>query len=161
MKLTMAFYLKTLLLCTFFFGMTGCSDMPTLGHKDNQLTLCSNKPNCVCSFDDREKFNIAPFTYDEKLFTVAQINEKLTNILKKMPRMQILQTESGYIRVVATTLLLRFKDDVELLILPGTVHVRSASRLGYSDFSVNRERVELIRTQFNKSISQMPHTRTP
>jgi uncharacterized protein (DUF1499 family) len=41
----------------------------------------------------------------------------------------------------------RFIDDVEFLFVRQTqvVHVRSASRLGYSDFGVNRKRIEKIR----------------
>jgi uncharacterized protein (DUF1499 family) len=31
------------------------------------------------------------------------------------------------------------------------IHVRSAARLGYSDFGVNRKRIEAIRAQFRPS----------
>jgi uncharacterized protein (DUF1499 family) len=43
-----------------------------------------------------------------------------------------------------------FVDDVEFLIAPeqSQIHVRSAARLGYSDFGVNRKRVEFLRAQF-------------
>jgi uncharacterized protein (DUF1499 family) len=40
---------------------------------------------------------------------------------------------------------MRFVDDVELLIGGDAVQVRSASRLGYSDLGVNRERIEALR----------------
>jgi uncharacterized protein (DUF1499 family) len=42
-------------------------------------------------------------------------------------------------------------DDVEFLLGDGTrtIHVRSVSRVGYSDFGVNRRRVEEIRTRFD------------
>jgi len=42
-----------------------------------------------------------------------------------------------------------FVDDVEFLLdeKAGVIHVRSASRLGRSDFGVNRDRVETIRRQ--------------
>jgi uncharacterized protein (DUF1499 family) len=41
-----------------------------------------------------------------------------------------------------------YVDDVEFLAAPeqNIVHVRSASRLGYSDMGVNRERIETIRS---------------
>jgi len=42
-----------------------------------------------------------------------------------------------------------FVDDVEFYVSPpGTLQVRSASRTGYSDFGVNRERVETLRARF-------------
>lgn len=47
--------------------------------------------------------------------------------------------------------LFRFADDVEFFLDEGTstIHMRSASRVGYSDFGVNRRRVEEIRTRFD------------
>ena len=30
------------------------------------------------------------------------------------------------------------------------IHIRSASRVGYSDFGANRKRIEWIRSKFNK-----------
>ncbi len=45
-----------------------------------------------------------------------------------------------------------FADDVEFHFdPPGVIQVRSASRIGYSDFGVNRKRVEAIRTRFAAS----------
>ena len=41
---------------------------------------------------------------------------------------------------------MRYRDDVEFEVDGDTVHVRSASRLGYGDFGVNRKRVEALRT---------------
>jgi len=44
----------------------------------------------------------------------------------------------------------RFVDDVEFLFdrEKKLIHVRSASRVGYSDLGVNRKRVEKIRSLF-------------
>ncbi len=46
-----------------------------------------------------------------------------------------------------------FVDDFEAHVGPGArvIELRSASRLGYSDFGVNRKRVEAIRTAFEAS----------
>ncbi|WP_420597789.1 DUF1499 domain-containing protein [Neptuniibacter sp.] len=70
-------------------------------------------------------------------------------------RATVTETEGNYIRVKFVSLIFRFVDDVEFLILekgPNEVliHVRSASRLGYSDFGVNRKRVEKIRSRFSE-----------
>jgi uncharacterized protein (DUF1499 family) len=55
-----------------------------------------------------------------------------------------------YLHAEARSLIFRFVDDVEFLIDPGQrrIQVRSASRIGYSDFGVNRRRVERIRQAF-------------
>ena len=49
---------------------------------------------------------------------------------------------------------MRFVDDVEFYFPPAEsgkimIQVRSASRVGHSDFGVNRERIEQIRAEFN------------
>lgn len=62
-----------------------------------------------------------------------------------MPRTTLVEEADGYAHIVFTTALLRFKDDLELEEEDGVVHVRSASRLGYSDLGVNRKRVEALR----------------
>ena len=50
----------------------------------------------------------------------------------------------------ATSFLFRFVDDIELYfpVSEKVIHVRSASRAGYSDLGVNRTRVEEIRKRF-------------
>jgi len=49
-------------------------------------------------------------------------------------------------------------DDVEFLLDDGTktIHIRSASRVGYSDLGVNRKRVEAIRARFETLASPSP-----
>jgi uncharacterized protein (DUF1499 family) len=44
-------------------------------------------------------------------------------------------------------------DDVEFVLAPEQrlIHVRSAARLGYSDFGVNRKRAESLRAQFESA----------
>ena len=45
---------------------------------------------------------------------------------------------------------MRFKDDLEFVLLPGasSIEVRSSARIGYYDMKVNRNRVEAIRKLF-------------
>jgi len=52
--------------------------------------------------------------------------------------------------------LLGFVDDLEFCLddQNKTIHVRSASRLGYSDLGKNRQRVEQIRAAFTKEVSK-------
>jgi uncharacterized protein (DUF1499 family) len=58
--------------------------------------------------------------------------------------------EDAYLYAEFRTPLLGFVDDVEFLLDADNqrIHVRSASRRGYSDFGTNRERVGAIRSTF-------------
>jgi len=61
--------------------------------------------------------------------------------------------EGDYLHAEARSLLFRFVDDVEFLFDADkqVIHVRSASRTGYSDLGVNRRRVERIRRAFSNT----------
>ena len=45
---------------------------------------------------------------------------------------------------------LKFVDDVEVVIKDGLIHIRSASRLGYSDLGANAERLDNIKAAYIK-----------
>jgi uncharacterized protein (DUF1499 family) len=64
-----------------------------------------------------------------------------------LPRTEIVTDTGAYLRAECRSALFRFVDDLELLLRPeeGTIAVRSASRIGYSDFGVNRTRIETLR----------------
>lgn len=72
---------------------------------------------------------------------------RLKDVIRSLPRTQLVEENEGYLHYEFTSLLLRFVDDVEFLFDEGTktIHFRSASRTGYSDFGVNRRRMEEIR----------------
>jgi uncharacterized protein (DUF1499 family) len=133
--------------------LMGCSGtVPTLGLNDGQLIPCPDSPNCVNSQQaaDEEHF-IAPIDF---IGTQQQAKVRLLHILKASERTNIVVVEENYIRVEFTSQVLQFVDDVEFY-FPSTIsdkisiHVRSASRIGHSDFGVNRERIEQIRNKFN------------
>ncbi len=58
----------------------------------------------------------------------------------------VTKTDS-YLHVEFTSRWMRFTDDLEFQLVAdqGVIHVRSASRIGYSDLGANRDRVEKIR----------------
>ncbi|MEM9898790.1 MAG: DUF1499 domain-containing protein [Pseudomonadota bacterium] len=59
---------------------------------------------------------------------------------------EIVQQSDEYIAAVFTTKIMRYKDDVEFRLDDAAVHVRSASRVGYSDLGANRKRIESLRS---------------
>jgi uncharacterized protein (DUF1499 family) len=119
-----------------------------LGVKDGKLKTCPRKPNCVCSQTVGDAgHSIEPLRFAGD---AAQAWQALHNALVGMERVQIVKDEAQYLYAEFTTRLMGFVDDTEFFLDAGNraIHVRSASRLGYRDFSVNRERIETIRTRF-------------
>lgn len=74
----------------------------------------------------------------------------LRRIIEAMPRVRIVRATDTELRAEFTSRLFRFVDDVDCLldVSAGVIHIRSASRTGYSDLGVNRRRVEAIRAAF-------------
>jgi uncharacterized protein (DUF1499 family) len=75
---------------------------------------------------------------------------ELEAIVQSMPRTRIVERTERYLRAEFRSRGFRFVDDVEFYIPTesepgaGFVQFRSASRLGYSDLGVNRQRMEQI-----------------
>ena len=116
-----------------------------------QLAPCPSSPNCVSSLATDEGHRIAPLAIPGD--AAAQMAALLA-VVGDMPRTEIQAQTDNYLWVVFTSRLLRFRDDVEFLLGPGdAVQVRSASRLGYSDLGVNRQRVETIRAKLTAAMA--------
>lgn len=118
-----------------------------LGAVDGRLKSCPESPNCVCSFDTDREHGIPPLTFSD---SPEAAMERLRQTVKATPRTRFVVDDAGYLHVEFRSLILRFVDDVEFLIDAESrvIHVRSASRLGYSDLGVNRRRIEAIRKAF-------------
>jgi uncharacterized protein (DUF1499 family) len=123
-----------------------------LGVKDGKLAAVVNKPNNVSSQADAgdKLHHVAPlkFTRDAK-----QAMQRLTKVIQAQPRAEIVRQDERYVYAEFSTKLMGYVDDVEFYLVPDDklIHVRSASRLGYSDMGVNRKRVETIRAEFEKN----------
>ena len=121
-----------------------------LGYDNGRLAPCKKTPNCVSSQADLAdaQHYIAPIAL--KKDAIAQVRKAV----ESMPRARVVQAEPGYLYAEFTSKLMGFVDDVEFLYDPakGVVHVRSASRLGRSDFGVNRDRVERLRALLEKRV---------
>jgi uncharacterized protein (DUF1499 family) len=117
-----------------------------LGVTDGKLTPCPKGPNCVSSQSTDKSHYVDPLRYEVAL---NEATEGLLSLLRSMESVKIINAEEGYIHAEFTSALFRFVDDVEFYFDDGqkTIHVRSASRIGYYDFGVNRRRVEWIRNR--------------
>ena len=137
-----------IVVATAMLTLTGCSGMPenTVDPATvTELDRCPSSPNCVSSADDRnDSHYIAPIRIDGDPEPAWQA---LQDLLADDRSFEIIDANERYIRAVATTRILRFKDDVEFLLdrEAGTIAMRSASRIGYSDLGKNRSRMEDVR----------------
>ncbi|MGC3975272.1 MAG: DUF1499 domain-containing protein [Nitrospira sp.] len=109
------------------------------------LAPCPSSPNCVSTQATDQSRQIAPYRYQHNLATAKDM---LKTIVNGLPRTQLVEENDGYLHYEFTSFLLRFVDDVEFVFddATKTIQFRSASRTGYSDLGVNRQRMEDIRT---------------
>lgn len=127
-----------------FIGACGSS---TTGMQNSRLKPCPDSPNCVSSFETDPSHYVEPLRYNG---AIADARQKLLSILNSTKRVKVVISEENYIHAEFTSLIFRFVDDVEFYLDENepVIHVRSASRVGYSDLGANRKRMEAIRRQF-------------
>ena len=118
----------------------GRNPQPGLGVHDGELSECPDSPNCVCSQCDRAEMPPLEFLGD-----AAAAKAALKAALQKQG-IEVVEEQANYLHAVATTRIMRFRDDLEFLIQPAEkkIQFRSASRLGRSDLGKNRQRLRQI-----------------
>ena len=140
--------------CIFLFGCTITKPPnPTFDITDhkNRLAPCPKTPNCVSSIDPMDEHYVPPLRYTGNKDNVYR---KLVDLIGSYKRARIVVKESNYLRAEFRSAILQFVDDVEFLFsadLP-LIDVRSASRVGYYDFGVNRRRIEDIRKRWDEGL---------
>jgi len=122
------------------------------GVNDAGLAPCPERPNCVSSqaAADDGVHRIEPFDYSGHTMEKARL--AVLEVLEAQDLTEILVREEHYIHALFRTPAMRFKDDVEFYFPADepVIHIRSASRLGYSDGGTNRRRVEHLRAEWRK-----------
>lgn len=116
--------------------------------RDARLSPCPSSPNCVASQAEDAEHRVEPLALRG---TPEQTRAHLLALLASEPRAEVVAQQDNYLRAQFTSKVLRFVDDVEFLIGPQAIEVRSASRLGYADFGVNRARIEALRQRLQAS----------
>ena len=122
--------------------------LPVMHATAADLSPCPASPNCVSSrAAEGDSHYIAPLPISG---APAAALVRLKQALQQEPRTTVIREEGGYLHAEVRSFLFRFVDDVEFLLDADSqvIHVRSASRTGYSDLGVNRRRVERIRHSF-------------
>ncbi|MDX9730834.1 MAG: DUF1499 domain-containing protein [Bdellovibrionales bacterium] len=115
-------------------------------YQEHRLVDCPNSPNCISTQSRDPEHAIVPFTYskplDEAIFA-------LKAEMAKIPHAKLIKEDGPYFHFECRTKVFRFIHDIEFLFdeQTKTLRFRSASRFGYSDWGVNRERMEDIRNK--------------
>ncbi len=130
-------------------GLFSGSRPENLGAIDGRLAPCNRTPNCVSSQADADKdagHYIAPIRIAG---SARDAWAALKSVLQSTPRVKLVADKENYLYAEFTSRIMGFIDDVEFLLdeQADVIHVRSASRLGSSDFGVNRDRIETIRSR--------------
>lgn len=141
--------MKTLIIIVVVLVVVGVGGLVYLGQKSRtgtapglqagQLTACPSSPNCVSSeagTPQEQKVDPLPL----------RVWGQIPSVVEEMGG-TVTRNEGNYIAAEFTSSLFKFTDDVEFRRSDEAVHVRSASRVGYSDMGANRERVAALRDQ--------------
>lgn len=141
----------------------GCGDgtESRLGVVNGRLAPCPSTPNCVSSDAPRGDRKVEPF----RLTAPSQEAwEAVRDILRTLPRTDIVAVNDGYAHAIVHSRIFRFVDDLELRLRPeeGIIAVRSASRTGYWDLGVNRDRVATLRAALlQRSVIEVSRVSAP
>ncbi|HMB15172.1 MAG TPA: DUF1499 domain-containing protein [Pelovirga sp.] len=135
--------LLSLSLC--LFSCAGGNRPADLGVTADRLSPCPASPNCVCSDCDSASHQIPPLRLAIATDQAWQVTRAQ---IAALPRTQIISVSDNYLHAECRSAVFGFVDDVELHLRleQGIIAVRSAARLGYFDFGVNRKRIEALRS---------------
>ncbi len=145
----MKYIIICFILCVAIAAISGCSQKApdNIGLKNGELAPCPESDNCVSSQATDEKHSIAPIKAHGATDVVMV---DLSAAIENMFGGKIITIKENYLHAEFTSKVFRFVDDLECFydVKAGLIQVRSASRIGYSDLSANRKRVEELRKLF-------------
>ena len=153
MNSTISLLILLSVISAMLLAVLSCASNPPKAQLvDGRLRPCPKSPNCVSSENDGGSSRIEPLTFKgppEKAW--SDLKETIRELGGK-----IQEEHDGYLWATFTSRLFRFVDDMEFRMVStdGMIHVRSGSRVGYSDLGVNRRRVEKLRAIFNQKKDQ-------
>ncbi len=148
--------LKILLLVALSLALLSCkwAEPENIGVRDGELHGCPASPNCVSSFAEQGSKYAAPILINPDL-DQQQAMSIAKETLLAMPNVKLRREKDNYLWLEFSTKV-GFVDDVELLYDPERhrFYVRSASRMGYYDFRVNRKRYDMIKNKLQGAFDE-------
>ncbi|WP_256204207.1 FAD-dependent oxidoreductase [Planococcus faecalis] len=120
---------------------------PKLGVENGRLKEMPSSPNAVSSQTTAKDKYVPAWPYNG---SKNDAKKSLIGMLKGYEGAKIRQNDENYVYVVVTSKALKFKDDIEFFFNDATqrIEFRSASRVGYSDWGVNRKRYDDMRNRY-------------
>lgn len=118
-----------------------------LGVKDGRLAPMPSSPNAVSSQSEDLAYKVEPLKMKD---TIQRTKDAFIEACDIYGNYEIISEDDHYMHLVFTTSTMGYKDDVEIYIdeTTGLVHYRSASRVGYSDMGLNRERYNALKDNY-------------
>lgn len=117
---------------------------------NGKLRPCPGTPNCVSSETADPTQKVDPFTFSG---SAEQVWDALKTVVAENGG-AVRYSDKEYLWSTFTVPVFGFVDDVEFRLSreEGVIHVRSSSRLGFSDLGVNRGRVGQLRGAFRNAL---------
>lgn len=137
----------------FFMAWQSTSDQAP-GLNNNSLSPCPDKPNCVCSeYDHDTQHYSAPLPIARHQLPIAM--HAIKTSIKSLGG-TIQNQESNYLAATFSSSFFGFIDDVEFRIDAEKlhIHIRSAARMGHSDFGINQKRVHNLTAALRQQLEQ-------
>jgi len=129
----------------FLFSCSGQKPQD-LGLYDGAFSPCPSSPNCISSEAKNNNQYINFFTININHGNSWQAIHDTVSALKKT---KIITFDNNYLHAESASNFFGFVDDIQLHLRKNGqfVAIKSAARLGHSDFGVNRKRIEHLRQQ--------------
>ncbi|MBU3144237.1 DUF1499 domain-containing protein [Clostridium sp. CF012] len=120
-----------------------------LGVNNGKLAKMPNKPNAVSSQTEEKDKKVEALEFKGNL---KNSKEQVIKAIEDYGNDKIIKNEANYIYVVFTTGIMKYHDDVEFYFDESKrlIQIRAASRIGYSDMGLNRERYNKLREVYYK-----------
>ncbi|MFO7830730.1 MAG: DUF1499 domain-containing protein [Desulfuromonadaceae bacterium] len=138
------------LMAVMLCSCSGTRPSEQLGLDNNRLRPCPDSPNCVSSAETDPDQRVLPFKLHIEAPTAwATIVESVT----ALPRTRIVSVTDNYLHAECRSAVFGFVDDLELHLRSEQqqVDIRSAARMGYYDFGVNRKRIKELRSRLSSA----------
>lgn len=112
-----------------------------------RLPACPDSPNCVSTQAPRDdaRHYLAPLRWPGGI-ALGDVLDAVAAVLRQEPRTRVEERSDVGIVATARSRVFGFVDDVVIVAdeATRTLHLRSASRVGYGDLGVNRRRGERL-----------------
>jgi len=120
---------------------------------NQKLSPCPDTPNCINSeFKNDPEHFIDALAYKNK--SVDDVFVAVKKSIRKTGG-HIIKVNKNYISATYTSKLFRYVDDFEIRVdsESNSIHFRSASRVGRSDFGANSKRIILIKNELRSQLN--------